>query len=102
MADSSPRPLLSVAADDEHLGRILRKAQHLRALEARLDSVLPPELTGRVKVADLRDGTLYLGAPSAAVATRVRYSGPDILKAMAPHCRPAPGRVVVRVLAANR
>lgn len=97
MADS-PRPLLNVAAGDAHLGRILRKAQHLLALEAQVSAALPPEFAGQVKVADLRDGTLVLGAATPAVAARLRYAGPDVLKALAGACSPPPQRVRVRIL----
>lgn len=100
MADFSPRPLVNVAAGDAHLGRILRKARHLKALEARLAQVLPPELAAHVRVADVRGDVLILGARSNAAASRLRYAGPDILKALAPDCRKPPRRVQVRVLKA--
>lgn len=98
MADQFPRPLLNVAAGDESLGRILRKAQHLKALETQLKHILPIALAGQVRVADLREGILVLGAPSPAAAARLRYTGPDILKALAPDFRSSVRRIEVRVV----
>lgn len=98
MANDSPRPLLNVAAGDATLGRILRKAQHLKALETQLARLLPPALAGQVRVADLRDGILVLGAPSPAAAAHLRYAGADILKGLPPDFRSGVRRVTVRVV----
>lgn len=98
MANDSPRPVLNVAAGDAKLGRILRKAQRLKALETQLARLLPPALAGQARVADLRDGVLVLGAPSPAAAAQLRYAGADILKGLPPDFRSDVRRVVVRVV----
>ncbi len=98
MANDSPRPLLNVAAGDATLGRILRKAQRLKALETQLARLLPPALAGQVQVADLRSGVLVLGAPSPAAAAQLRYAGADILKGLPQDFRSDVRRVSVRVL----
>lgn len=98
MANDSPRPLLNVAASDATLGRILRKAQRLKALETQLARQLPPALAGQVRVADLRGGVLVLGAPSPAAAAQLRYAGADILKGLPPDFRSDVRRVTVRVV----
>lgn len=98
MANDSPRPVLNVAASDVKLGRILRKAQRLKALETQIARLLPPALAGQVRVADLRDGILVLGAPSPAAAAHLRYAGADILKGLPQDFRSDVRKVSVRVV----
>lgn len=98
MKNKPPQAVLEVASRDPHLGRLLAKAQRLQRLEAHLRRALSPELAAQIRVADLRNGLLVLGAPSPGAASRLRYAKADIVKALGADCSKEVREVRVRVL----
>ncbi len=68
-----PRSFGTLVADGGPLERVVRRSEALRALDGRLQALLPPELRGRCRVANVRDDVIIVHAESAAWATRLRY-----------------------------
>jgi len=70
------------AADYPVLKPLIARARLLAGLDAILQEVLPESLRGACKVVNLRDETLVVATPTAALATQLRFSTPKILAAM--------------------
>ncbi len=60
----------------------LARAKKLQSLEARLHNCLQPDLANRVRVANLKQESLILVTPSAAIAARLRLEAPELARAM--------------------
>lgn len=59
----------------DHVGLcgLVARTRQLEALTRALDAVLPASLAGTAAVTDYRDGVLVVTAPTAALATRLRF-----------------------------
>lgn len=68
-----------VATQRGQLERLLDKVEELKILNETVSGLLEPALVPHCQVANLRSGCLVLMADSAAWATRLRYSFPDLL-----------------------
>jgi hypothetical protein len=72
-----------LAQKNDVLRRLTEQASQLGRLNERLKTLLPPALAPHAEVAVVRDDTLVILASSAAWAARLRYSVPDLLRALA-------------------
>ncbi|MBI5448397.1 MAG: DUF721 domain-containing protein [Gammaproteobacteria bacterium] len=68
-----------LARQSGQMGRLLEKVDELNALDRLVKSCLDPFLIPHCQVANLRSGCLVMMAESAAWATRLRYTFPDLL-----------------------
>lgn len=57
----------------------MARCERLQALQRAFDAVLPPELSGQVRVADLHGGEMRLTTQSSAWANRLRFMTPTLL-----------------------
>lgn len=70
------------AADYPALKPLIARARLLAGLDAILQEALPETLRGACKVLNLRDETLIVATPTAALATQLRFATPRIIEAM--------------------
>ncbi len=74
---SSSRELLEYLRSDDKLGALLPTAQQVATLQADCEQQLPT-LFSSCRVLQLRENTLHIGAPNAALATRLRQVLPKL------------------------
>ena len=77
-ARPSARDPLAYLRSDDALGALLPAVQQVAQLQAACEALLPM-LFGSCIVLHLRQGTLTIAAPNAALATRLRQVQPDRL-----------------------
>ncbi len=73
------RPLSRFLGGDA-LARLQDHAARLNRLQAVLDGMLPPQLQGQCRVANLKEGSLVVAARGGAAAVRVRQILPSLLE----------------------
>ena len=73
------RPLSRFLGGDA-LARLQDHAARLNRLQAVLDGILPPQLQGQCRVANLKEGSLVVAARGGAAAVRVRQILPSLLE----------------------
>lgn len=75
-----PRRVTDIAASDrDGIGRILRQARDLDALDHLLQPLLPKDLAAAVHVANLKGNRLVLTVDSGAVAARIRMESERLI-----------------------
>ncbi|OGT48808.1 MAG: hypothetical protein A3E82_08340 [Gammaproteobacteria bacterium RIFCSPHIGHO2_12_FULL_38_11] len=62
------------------LGKIIRKAKYLLALDHALQTILPPEFANHCRVVNINQAIVILGIDSAAIATRIQMMSEDIVQ----------------------
>lgn len=72
--------LLSRFLGGDALARLQDHAARLNRLQAVLDGMLPPQLQGQCRVANLKEGSLVVAARGGAAAVRVRQILPSLLE----------------------
>lgn len=92
------RPITDViGTGTENLASLRRLASYLQKIQAVVDSTLPENAIGSVRVADCSDGRLLLIVDNGGWATRLRYQQASITRALAQRLRLGIDRVEVRV-----
>lgn len=75
-----PKPLDELAGSwSDKLHGYMQKAQGIAELQQPLHNALGPVLSKKCRVANYQDGTLYVEAASATLATRLNYLKMEIL-----------------------
>jgi hypothetical protein len=74
---SSSRELLEYLRSDDKLGNLLPTVEQVVQLQAACEQQLP-SLFSSCQVMQLREGTLHISAPNAALATRLRQVLPKL------------------------
>ncbi|KZN29523.1 hypothetical protein N480_07305 [Pseudoalteromonas luteoviolacea S2607] len=78
----NPKPLSELAPKwSDKLSNYVEKAQDINSLQAPLAQALGPILSKKCRVANYAQGTLYIEASSATLATRLGYLKMEILSA---------------------
>ena len=77
------------------LKNLVEKAHFLMALDDALQKILPPEYRAHCRVMNIEGTSLSISATNAAIATRLRYQGRDLLAQLK---EAVPGLVAVTVL----
>ncbi|KZN51232.1 DUF721 domain-containing protein [Pseudoalteromonas luteoviolacea] len=78
----NPKPLSELAPKwSDKLSNYVEKAQDINSLQAPLEHALGPILSKKCRVANYTQGTLYIEAASATLATRLGYLKMEILSA---------------------
>lgn len=67
---------------DHPLGALCRHAERLAQIEALLAGIAGPDTAARFQVANVRQDRLILVTPTAAWATRLRLSAPQMIEAL--------------------
>lgn len=62
------------------LAQIMSHSRYLLRVQAWLKQQLPPPLENQVRVANYRDKTLFLHVENGAVASRLKFLVPDLLR----------------------
>ena len=74
---TSSRELLEYLRSDDKLGSLLPTVEQVVQLQAACEQQLP-SLFNSCQVMQLREGTLHISAPNAALATRLRQVLPKL------------------------
>ncbi|MBQ4812076.1 DUF721 domain-containing protein [Pseudoalteromonas luteoviolacea] len=78
----NPKPLSELAPKwSDKLSNYVEKAQDINSLQGPLEQALGPILSKKCRVANYSDGTLFIEAASATLATRLGYLKMEILSA---------------------
>ncbi|MCF2857442.1 DciA family protein [Pseudoalteromonas sp. SMS1] len=78
----NPKPLSELAPKwSDKLTNYVEKSQDINALQAPLEQALGPILSKKCRVANYSQGTLFIEAASATLATRLGYLKMEILSA---------------------
>lgn len=80
------------------LAQLIAHSRNLQQVQTWLQQCLPPPLSHQVRVANYRDKTLFVQVDNGAVASRLRFLMPDLLRQLSqtPFCLPVE-HVEVRV-----
>ena len=77
------KPITQALNDSQGaLGQIVRAMHQHHELTALLQTQLPPECHGNVRVLTFKEGVLRIGATNQAIAAKLRFMKSDILSTL--------------------
>lgn len=75
-----PEAIGQLLNDKQALQPFVKKARQLQQIEQQLLTILPSELQDHCHVMNVKDNTLVVSVDNAALATRLRFYEPELLK----------------------